>query len=189
MPPSSLRLRNQSEAQSQETSKTYRTKTGHGKTKHEDGRANIESSRRTEEGVTHYYSWGRYHGGRRPSSDDSFHSPTVIPPSALDNPSIMKRYHRRRTCSHTSPRRSPTMGNASWYWVCRVLMVEWRLDCENCRHLTVAGLHDTGPWARMHHKVVGNFGSEADVRSLYYQRFRFNETSDVVACTHGRPAK
>ena len=40
---------------------------------------------------------GRYHGGRRPSSDDSFHSPAVIPPSALDKPSIMKRYHRRRT--------------------------------------------------------------------------------------------
>ena len=52
---------------------------------------------------------GRYHGGRRPSSDGSFHGPTVIPPSALDKPSIMKRYHRRRTCSHTSPRRSPTM--------------------------------------------------------------------------------
>ena len=36
---------------------------------------------------------------------------TVQPslPSALDKPSIMKRYHRRRTCSHTSPRRSPTM--------------------------------------------------------------------------------
>ena len=32
--------------------------------------------------------WGRYHGGRRPSSDDSFHSPTVIPPSARDKPSI-----------------------------------------------------------------------------------------------------
>ena len=31
---------------------------------------------------------GRYHGGRRPSSDDSFHSPTVIPPSALDKPSV-----------------------------------------------------------------------------------------------------
>ena len=43
--------------------------------------------------------------------------------------------------------------------------------------------------ARMHHKVVGNFGSEADVRSLYYSRFRFNETSDVGAYTHGRPAK
>ena len=43
--------------------------------------------------------------------------------------------------------------------------------------------------ARMHHKVVGNFGSEADVRSLHYQRFRFNEISDVGACTHGRPAK
>ena len=36
-------------------------------------------------------------------------------------------------------------GNASWYWVCRVPMVEWRLDCEDCRHLTVVGLHDTGP--------------------------------------------
>ena len=53
--------------------------------------------------------WARYHAGRQPSSDDSFHSPTVIPPSALDKPSIMKRYQRRRTCSHTSPRRSPTM--------------------------------------------------------------------------------
>ena len=25
-------------------------------------------------------SWGRYHGGRRPSTDDSLHSPTVIAP-------------------------------------------------------------------------------------------------------------
>ena len=63
---------------------------------------------------------GQYHGGRRPSSDDSFHSPTVIPPSALDKPSIMKRYHRRRTCSHTSPSRSPTMVT----FHCRVPMVE-----------------------------------------------------------------
>ena len=38
-----------------------------------------------------------------------FHSPTAIPPSALDKPSIMKRYHRRRTYSHNSPRRSPTL--------------------------------------------------------------------------------
>ena len=35
-------------------------------------------------------------------------------------------------------------GNASWYSVCRVPMVEWRVDCENC-HLTVVVLHDTGP--------------------------------------------
>ena len=35
--------------------------------------------------------------------------------------------------------------NASWYSVCRVPMV-WRLNCEDCRHLTVVGLHDTGPW-------------------------------------------
>ena len=53
--------------------------------------------------------WGRYHGGRRPSNDDSFHSPTVILPAALDKTSIMQGYHRRWTCSHTSPRRSPTM--------------------------------------------------------------------------------
>ena len=52
---------------------------------------------------------GRHHGGRRPSSDDSFRSTTVIPPSALDKPSIMKRYYRRWTCNHTSPHRSPTM--------------------------------------------------------------------------------
>ena len=52
--------------------------------------------------------WGRYHGGRRPSGGDSFHSPTVISPLALDKPSITKRYCRRRTCCHTSPRRSPT---------------------------------------------------------------------------------
>ena len=44
-------------------------------------------------------------------------------------------------------------------------------------------------WARMHHKVVGNFTSEADVPSLYYSRFTFNETSDDGASTHGRPAK
>ena len=37
---------------------------------------------------------GQYHGGRRPSSDDSLHNPTVILPSALDKPSIMKRCHR-----------------------------------------------------------------------------------------------
>ena len=36
-------------------------------------------------------------------------------------------------------------GNASWYSVCRVPKVEWQLDCENCRHLAVVGLHDTGP--------------------------------------------
>ena len=52
---------------------------------------------------------GWYHGGRQLSCDNSFHSPTVIPPSELDKPSIIKRYHHRRTCSHTSPRRSPTM--------------------------------------------------------------------------------
>ena len=39
-------------------------------------------------------------------------------------------------------------GNASWYLVCQVpiLILEWRLDCEYCRHLTVIGLHDPCPW-------------------------------------------
>ena len=27
-------------------------------------------------------------------------------------------------------------------------MMEWRLDCENCSHLTVVDLHDTGPWCK-----------------------------------------
>ena len=53
--------------------------------------------------------WGRYHGGRRPSSDDSFHCPTVIPSSALDKPSIMKRYHCQRTTRLGVTARSPTM--------------------------------------------------------------------------------
>ena len=73
-------------------------------------------------------------------ADDSFHSPTVTPPSALDKSSIMKRYHRRRTCSHTSPRRSPTVVTLH-----DTGFVALRLDSENCRHLTVVGLHDTGP--------------------------------------------
>ena len=38
-------------------------------------------------------------------------------------------------------------GNASWYSVCRVPMVKWRLDCKNCCHLTVIGLLDTSPWS------------------------------------------
>ena len=49
------------------------------------------------------HTWGRYHGDWQPSIDDSFHNPTVIPPSALDKPSIKKRYHR-----YTSPCHSPT---------------------------------------------------------------------------------
>ena len=55
--------------------------------------------------------------------------------------------------------------------------------------VTIPQYHPFPSWARMHHKVVGNFGSEADVRSLYYRRFRFIETSDVGACTHDQLAK
>ena len=83
-------------------------------------------------------------------ADDSrvttvFHSPTVIPPSALDKLSITKRYHRRRTCSHTSPRRWPTMVTLhdTQFVECRWWNDAWTV--KNCRHLTVVGLHDTGP--------------------------------------------
>ena len=86
----------------------------------------------------------RYRGGRGPSSDDSFHSPTVNPLLALNKPSVMKRYHRRRTCSHTSPRRSTTMVTLhdTRFDECRW----WNdgLTVKTCRHLTVVGLHDTG---------------------------------------------
>ena len=73
----------------------------------------------TNEGGEETRGW--YHGGRRLSSDDSLHSPTVIPPSALDKPSIMKRYHRRRTCSQTSPHRSTTMVTLhdTWFVECQ----------------------------------------------------------------------
>ena len=103
-------------------------------------------------------SWGRYHGGRRPSSDDS---PTVIPPSALDKLSIMKCYRRLRTCSHSCA----DDGNASWYSVCRVPMVKWRLDYENCPYLTVVGLYDTGPWSVRGLRASGfeMFGGRSDI--------------------------
>ena len=52
---------------------------------------------------------GRYHGGRQPSSDDSFRSPTIIPPSALDKPSIIKRFHCRRMMRWGVTPRLPTM--------------------------------------------------------------------------------
>ena len=65
---------------------------------------------------------GRYHGGRRPSSDDSFHSPTVIPPIGTGQ----NEYHEAL----------PSSSN-----------VEVRCDCTfaDDGHLTVVGLHDTGP--------------------------------------------
>ena len=58
-------------------------------------------------GIMHTRS--RYHGVWRPSSNNNIHSPTVSPPSTLDKLSIMKCYHHRQTCSHTSPYPSPTM--------------------------------------------------------------------------------
>ena len=69
--------------------------------------------------------WDRYHGCRRPSSDDSLHSPTVIPPSALDKPSIMKRYHRRRTTRWGVTAHFPTMVTLH---DTRIVECRWRND-------------------------------------------------------------
>ena len=69
----------------------------------------MENFQSVEVGEELTVSWGRYCEGRRLSRDDSLHSPTAIPPSALDKLSIMKSCNRRRTLSHTSPRHSLTM--------------------------------------------------------------------------------
>ena len=63
--------------------------------------------------------------------------------------------------------------NASWYSVCRVPMVERRLDCEDCRHLTVVGLHDTGPRTSVFlartHAVSGGPGFDFRFPSAFFQ--------------------
>ena len=73
------------------------------------------------------HNWGRYHGGRRPPSDDSFHSPTVIPHSALDKPSIMTRSHRRRTTRRCVTARSRTMVtlHSTQFVKCRIWNGGW----------------------------------------------------------------
>ena len=95
--------------------------------------------------------WGRNHGGRSPSSDDNFHSPTSIPASSLDKLNIMKRYHHRQTCSHTSPHRSPTMVTLH-----DTRFVEWRWWSDGWI-VTVVGIHDTGPWSVHGQKVPWTF--------------------------------
>ena len=62
-------------------------------------------------------------------------------------------------------------GNASWYSVCRVPMVEWRLDCEDCRHSTVVGLRDTGPWCRFTARCLPMYAAvDGKSSSLLYNR-------------------
>ena len=98
---------------------------------------------------------GQYHEGQQSSSDDSFHSPTVIPPSALNKPSIMKHHHRQWTCSHTLPRHSTTMVTLHDTLVCQVPMVEWRMDCETSM-IPAFGLWNpatTCNWAHCQHRA------------------------------------
>ena len=72
----------------------------------------------------------------------------------------MKRYHRRQTTRWKCDCAFADDGGASWYSVCQVPMVEWRLDCENCPHLTVVGLHDTGPRCVFHIRKEARFREE-----------------------------
>ena len=86
--------------------------------------------------------WGRYHGGRwRQFSQSNLHS-------TIDTQQT--EYHEALPLSANVQSHLTLLfadnGNALWYLVCRMPMVEWRLDCENCHHLTVVVLHDTGPW-------------------------------------------
>ena len=105
----------------------------------------------------------------RPDRQPAFYARTCgLTSSFLQQPSSLPHLHRA----------------AKFFAVLLTSLTPFRVTTQS---RTVYLLH-TG-WARTHHKVVGNFGSEADAWSLYYQRFRFNETSDVSACTHGRPAK
>ena len=92
---------------------------------------------------------GRYHGGRRPSSDDSFHSPTVIPPSALDKPSIMKRYHRRRTTRWGVTARSPTMATLhdTRFVECRWWNDGWTLKTVVTWRSSASMIPAHGPWS------------------------------------------
>ena len=88
---------------------------------------------------------GQYQGFRQPSSDDSFHSPTVIPPWVLDKPSIIKSYHYRQTTRRGVTARLPMMATLH---DTRFVECPWWNDSwtvKNCCHLMVVGLHDTGP--------------------------------------------
>ena len=116
---------------------------------------------------------GRYHGGRPPSSDDSLHSPTVIPPSALDKSSIMKRHHRRRATRRGVTARSPTMVTLRYT---RFVECRWWNDgwSENCRHLTVVGLHDTGPWST----------SLSPIKTTYFKKNNLISTPSNLASFH-----
>ena len=89
--------------------------------------------------------WGRYHGGRRPSKWRQSNRHSTIGTRQTECQEALP--SSANVQSHLTSSFADD-GNASWYSVCRVSMVEWRLDCENCRHLTVVGFHDTGPWVQ-----------------------------------------
>ena len=81
---------------------------------------------------------GRYHGGWRQSSQSNRHS-TIGTRQTEYHEALPSSTNDEVRCDYAFA----DDGNASWYSVCRVPMVEWRT--EYCCYWTVVGLHDTGP--------------------------------------------
>ena len=76
--------------------------------------------------------WDRYHGGWRPwqqSSQSSCHS-TIGTRQTEYHEALPSSVNDEVRCDRTFA----DDGNTSWYSVCRVPMVEWQLDCEDCCH-------------------------------------------------------
>ena len=112
------------------------------------------STSHSEKGI-----WDRYHGDRRQFSQSNRHS-TI---------GTRQTEHHEALPSSANVQSHLTSsfadgGNSSWYSVCHVPMVEWRLDCENCRHLTVVGLLDTGPWPDHTPVALKPYGSLGELR-------------------------
>ena len=131
------------------------------------------------------HNWGQYYGGWWLSSDDSFHSPSVIPPSALDKPSIMKHYHCRRTRSHTSsPHRSPMLVTlhdtrfieCRWWsdsWTVKTVVTWWL----STSMIPAPGLHELSAW-------VDPALRSKRLRDLSHGHTHRQTHAHMPACTH-----
>ena len=57
------------------------------------------------------------------------------------------------------------------------------MDCENCRHLTVVGLHDTGPWIRGVKATVATHGIPP-TQALQIENFFFTRRPKCTYTVH-----
>ena len=58
---------------------------------------------------------------------------------------------------------------------------KWRLDCEDCRHLTVVGLHDTGAREGERREWVGDGGTAHLLTQLnrLVQQWKYKQSTDL----------